>query len=46
LSGVSPRRRADETYYACFVHKDEDAAPEAAAPVQPRPVRKTTRAVR
>ena len=40
---ATARRRTDETYYSCFVYKDEDSPPEAAAPVQPRPVRKTTR---
>jgi hypothetical protein len=44
---ATARRRADENYYACFVYKDEDAQAEAPAPaVQPRPVRKTTRAVK
>ncbi|HXL68612.1 MAG TPA: hypothetical protein VN930_07615 [Xanthobacteraceae bacterium] len=33
------RRRADDAYYRCFVHTDEAEA----APVQPRPARKTSR---
>jgi hypothetical protein len=39
------RRRADDRYYGCFVHKDEDADAET-APVQPRPARKTSRTAR
>ncbi|MEA2927660.1 MAG: hypothetical protein QOG38_88 [Hyphomicrobiales bacterium] len=39
---ATSRRRADEGYYSCFVHKDEEAAPEP-APVQARPARKTSR---
>ena len=34
------RRRADDAYYSCFVHKDEEAA---ITPIQPRPARKTSR---
>ena len=32
------RRRADDAYYRCFVHKDEDTTP-----IQSRPARKTSR---
>jgi hypothetical protein len=37
------RRRADSTYYSCFVHKDEEAY---SPPIQPRPARKTSRTSR
>ena len=37
---ATSRRRADDAYYSCFVHRDEEAEP---APVQPRPARKTSR---
>jgi len=38
------KRRADDTYYRCFVHQgDEDAEP---APIKPRPARKTSRNAR
>lgn len=40
---ATSRRRADETYYSCFVHKDETAEP---APVKPRPARKVSRTSR
>ena len=43
---ATARRRADDTYYACFVHKDEEAAAEEPAPIQPRPARKTSRTAR
>ena len=38
---ATSRRRADESYYTCFVHTDEEAA--ATAPIPPRPTRKTSR---
>ena len=37
---ATSRRRADNAYYSCFVHRDEEAEP---APVQTRPARKTSR---
>ena len=37
------RRRADDSYYSCFVHHDEEVA---AAPIKPRPARKTLRNAR
>ena len=43
---ATSRRRADDSYYRCFVHKDEDAAETDVAPVQPRPARKTSRTAR
>ncbi len=43
---ATARRRTDDTYYACFVHKDEEAAATETAPIQPRPARKTSRTAR
>jgi hypothetical protein len=46
---ATARRRADDAYYSCFVHKDEETAAEtepAPAPIQPRPARKTSRTTR
>jgi hypothetical protein len=37
---ATSRRRADDAYYSCFVHNDEETEP---TPVQPRPARKTSR---
>jgi hypothetical protein len=37
---ATSRRRADDTYYSCFVHNDEETEPP---PIQPRPARKTSR---
>lgn len=37
---ATSRRRADDAYYSCFVHQDEQAD---TTPVQPRPARKTSR---
>ena len=42
---ATSRRRADDSYYSCFVHVDEEARAEA-APVKPRPARKTSRNTR
>src|SRR5438045_6988469 len=42
---ATSRRRADDSYYRCFVHIDDDAQAEA-APVKPRPARKTSRNAR
>jgi len=39
---ATAKRRSDESYYACFVHKEEGA--EAPPAIQPRPQRKTTKA--
>jgi hypothetical protein len=43
---ATSRRRADDSYYSCFVHKDEEAQADTAPPVQPRPARKTSRTSR
>jgi hypothetical protein len=43
---ATARRRADDAYYGCFVHKDEEEAATETAPIQPRPARKTSRTAR
>lgn len=42
---ATSRRRADDAYYSCFVHKDEEAEAEP-APIKPRPARKMSRTSR
>ena len=42
---ATSRRRADDTYYSCFVHNDEEAEADT-APIKPRPARKTSRTSR
>jgi hypothetical protein len=42
---ATSRRRADDSYYRCFVNIEPDVLPEA-VPVKPRPARKTSRNAR
>ena len=42
---ATSRRRADDTYYSCFVHNDEEAEADT-APIKRRPARKTSRTSR
>ena len=42
---ATSKRRADESYYRCFVHQDDGVDGEP-APVKPRPARKTSRTAR
>ena len=42
---ATSRRRADDAYYRCFVHKEEGSQAQT-APIKPRPVRKTSRTSR
>jgi hypothetical protein len=42
---ATSRRRADDAYYSCFVHNDEEAESDT-TPIKPRPARKTSRTSR